>query len=80
MKFSINVIKKVIKEDLNINYKKIKRILFTRNYEINLILRQQLSIKMIELFTSNYLIINIDEKWLSQSDFHSRKSDDKRNY
>lgn len=78
MKFSINVIKKVIKEDLNINYKKIKRILFTRNYEINLILRQQLSIKMIELFTSNYLIINIDEKWLSKSDFHSRKLDDKR--
>ena len=53
--------------------KKIKRVPFSGNSDRNLILRQQFAIKMIELFQQDIEIINIDETWISQTDFRRRK-------
>jgi hypothetical protein len=69
----VHLIRKVLKQDLKMKYKKIKRVPFSGNSDRNLILRQQLAIKMIELFQQDIEIINIDETWISQTDFRRRK-------
>ena len=47
---------------MKMKFKKIKRILFSMNYERNLILLQEFSKLMIDLIDDNIEIINIDEQ------------------
>ena len=54
-------------------YKRIKRVPFSGNSNRNLYLRQQYAIKMIELLGQDQCILNIDETWLSRTDFRRRK-------
>ncbi len=54
-------------------YKKIKKIPFSGNSDRNLILRQEFAKKMIQIFEQDEEIINVDETWISQTDFRRRK-------
>ena len=57
----IYFIKKVMKKDLQMRYKKIKQVLFSGNSERNLILIQQFTFKTNYIFEKDVEIINLDE-------------------
>ena len=62
-------LKKIMKEDLNLMYKKIKPISWQGNSDRNKILRQQFAQALLAVDISKKTIINIDESWLGKSDF-----------
>ena len=66
-------VRRILKEDFNMSYRKIKEVSKHVNSDRNLILRQQFAIKFIELFSHKKHIINIDETWLGMSDFRRMK-------
>lgn len=67
------MIKNVMKNDLNMRFKKILPISVNANSPKNLVLRQQFAIRFIEQLKFGMRIINIDETWLGMTDFRRRK-------
>ena len=63
----------IMKQDLNMSFKKIKTVTLRTNSEKNLVLRQQFAIKLIELMQAGKRIINVDQTWLGMSDFRRMK-------
>ena len=63
----------VMRNNLNMRYRKIIPISMTANSPRNLVLRQQFAIKFIEILNSGKRVINVDESLLGQSDFRKRK-------
>ena len=59
----------VLKEQLNMSYRKIKKISLHSNSETNLILRQRFAIKFLALTQKKTVFLNIDETWLDMSDY-----------
>jgi hypothetical protein len=62
-------LKKIMKEELDLRYKKISPISWQGNSDRNKILRQQFAQTLMEVDISKKTIINIDESWLGKSDF-----------
>jgi hypothetical protein len=62
-------LKKIMKEELDLRYKKISPISWQGNSDRNKILRQQFAQTLLEVDISKKTIINIDESWLGKSDF-----------
>lgn len=60
---------KVFHERIGLKYKRVKRIAFRGNDEKNLVLRQKFAMRLLELMDSGKRIINVDESWLSDTQF-----------
>lgn len=60
-----------LSKDFGLCYGRIKRVSPYGNTERNRVLRCLYAQKMLELFTEGKHIVNIDESWLSVSDFKS---------
>ena len=54
-------------------FKRFKKVGIQSNSERCLVLRQQYSLKMMSLFKEKRRIINVDETWLSETNFSRRK-------
>ena len=66
-------IQKVMSQDLDMSYTKIKSISLRGNSVNNLILRQRFAIKMLSLTQKKTIFLNIDETWLDTSDYRRMK-------
>ena len=67
------LVKKVLKERLDMRYRPIKGVSNTANTHKNMILRQQFAYRMLELLQQGKRILNIDETWLNDTNFARRK-------
>jgi hypothetical protein len=63
----------VFRKRLGLKFKKIKKIPFRGNSEKNLVLRQQFAMKMLELLESGKRVLNIDESWMTSTNFKRSK-------
>ena len=66
-------VRKIMKKNLGLSYKKIKEIGVHTNSIKNLVLRQRFAIELVTLMNKGKRIINIDETWLGMSDFRHMK-------
>ena len=66
-------VRKVMRDELGMRYRKVKAVLLHSNSEKNLILRQQFATEMIAIFQEKKIILNLDETWLGMSDFRRMK-------
>ena len=66
-------IRKVMKDEMDMSYRKIIKGSIYANSVENLVLRQQFAMVMISLVRTKMRILNIDETWLGMSDFRRRK-------
>ena len=66
-------LRRIMRFDMNMSYKKIKGIRLHDNTVKNLILRQQFAKRYIEVSMAKTRIINIDETWLGMEDFRRMK-------
>ena len=66
-------VRKIMRHDLGMRYKKISHVALHTNSPKNLILRQRYAIELVALLNNGKRIINIDESWIGQSDFRRRK-------
>ena len=72
VKLSIADIKKFMKKDLGLSYRKVKKVAVQANSERCLVLRQQYAVTMLPLLTKGVRVINVDETWLNESNFTRR--------
>ena len=63
----------IFRQEMGLKYKMIKNIAWQGNSERNMVLRQQFAIRMLALLQQGKRIINVDESWLSHTDFRRRK-------
>ena len=66
-------IRRIMKDDLKMRYRKIVTVSLKVNVPKNLILRQQFALKLIETMNSGKKIINVDETWLGLTDWRRMK-------
>lgn len=66
-------IRRIMRDDLNMRYRKVIPISIHGNSEKNLVLRQQFALKLIGLLHAGKTLLNIDETWLGMTDFRRRK-------
>ena len=67
------IVRKVLRQDLKMSYRKVKQVSWTENSPKSKILRHQFALKFMEIDFEKKVIINIDETWLGMSDFRRRK-------
>ena len=68
-----NTVRSVMKEELDMRYRKIKTISLHSNSEKNLVLRQRWALEFLTQARRKKVFINIDETWLGMSDFRRMK-------
>ena len=73
LKVSNAFVGKVLRQVYGMRYKKVQRVAFLGNSNRNLYLRQKCAQKMLSLLNEGKVIVNIDESWLSESDFRRKK-------
>jgi len=66
-------IRTIMREDLDMKYRKVVPISIHGNSVKNLVLRQQFAISLTRLLQDGKIILNADESWLGMSDFRRRK-------
>ena len=66
---SIKNVIKIMKERYRLGYRKIKRVSLAGNSEQNRVLRSLYAQKMLEIYSSNKHVVNIDESWIAESDY-----------
>ena len=66
-------VREVLKKDLGLRFKRIKRVMITANNAKNLWLRCEYARSMILLLGSGKIILNVDETWIGKTDFRNRK-------
>ena len=67
-------VKRIMKEELGMRYKKIAPIALKANSPRNLILRQRFALSLLSALRGKYTtIINFDETWLGMTDFRHMK-------
>ena len=71
--FQKHEVRKVMKEDLNMAYKKVQAVALHTNSVNNLVCRQRYAIEMFRLYREKKIILNIDESWLGMCDFRRMK-------
>ena len=67
------LIRSVMRDDLDMRYRKVMPVSIHANSPKNLVLRQQFALKYIELLFKGKIILNIDETWLGICDFRRMK-------
>ena len=63
------LIRRVLLHEFDLKYHKVKKNAYNSNSERNLILRQQFAFKLLDLLWEGKRIINIDESWISDTNF-----------
>ena len=63
---------KILRQDLQLRYRRVTKAPIQANSERCLVLRQQYAVKMLPLLASGRRIINIDESWISETDYSRR--------
>ena len=58
---------------MGLSYRKIKRVPFQGNSERNRVLRSLYSQQMLSVYEQYERVINVDESWIPQADFHNRR-------
>ena len=58
-----------MKSEFKLSYLKAKKLQSSANSEVNMVLRQQYALKMLELLREGKRIVNIDESWLNETSF-----------
>ena len=71
--YTLPEIRAVMREDLDMRYRKIKAVSVHGNSEKNRVLRQQFAKHYIEALSTGKIILNVDETWLGMSDFRRMK-------
>ena len=72
-KYKRHQVAKIMKVDMGLQYRKIQTVALHTNSDKNRILRQQFAMQLVTLLRQGKRIINVDESWLSTSDFRSMK-------
>ena len=67
------LVHKVMKEDLDLRWKKVKVVSLHENSIRNLVLRQRFAMKLLDITCKKSRVINIDESWLGMEDFRRMK-------
>ena len=73
LKVSMSKVLGVMKTQLRLSYRKIKRVPFAGNLERNKVLRCLYAQKMLQVYQSGQRVINVDESWLPSADFRRRR-------
>ena len=68
-----SLIRSVMRDDLDMRFRKVLPVSIHANSWKNLVLRQQFALKYIELLFKDKIILNIDETWLGMCDFRRMK-------
>ena len=71
-KVECHKVRKIIKHDLKLSFRKVRRLPWHANSERALVLRQRYALQMIELLKKGKRIINLDESWLSDQKYSNR--------
>ena len=66
---SIGKVRKILKKDMGLSYRRAKPIAIQCNSERCLVLRQQFARNLIDLLHDKWNIINVDESWLNETNF-----------
>ena len=66
-------VRRIIKNDLKLSYKSVRRINMRGNNESCLVKRHLYAKKMLQLLKDDYHIYNVDESWLSCSAFDKKR-------
>ena len=61
-----------MKDDLDLRYRRVRRIQTQANSERCLVLRQQYAMKISSVLSAKKVVVNVDESWLSETNFLSR--------
>ena len=69
----VHQVRRMLRQNMGLKYKKIKKVAYQGNSERSMVLRQQFSMKLLELLESGKRVLNIDETWISGMRFISRK-------
>ena len=72
-KYKRHQVAKIMKVDMGLQYRRIQTVALHTNSDKNRILRQQFAMQLVTLLRQGKRIINVDESWLSTSDFRSMK-------
>ena len=67
------VIRDVMRNELDLRYKKINTISFQGNSDKNKVLRQQFAKTLLEIDFNKFTLINLDESWVGTADFRKYK-------
>ena len=70
---STALIAKVLREDFQMRYQKVKKIPFAGNSERSLSLRFVCAQKLLEHLSAGKRLLNVDESWISETDLRRRK-------
>ena len=66
-------VRSVLREELDMRYRKIKTVSLHSNSEKNLVLRQRWALEFLAQARRKNVFLNVDETWLGMSDFRRRK-------
>ena len=67
------IVRQVLRQDLKMSFRKVKPVSWTENSPKSKIIRQQFALRFMDIDFEKKTIINVDETWLSMSDFRRRK-------
>ena len=73
LNLSVAEVRKVLRENLNIRYRVLKKVEYQGNSERCLVTRMLYAKKMLTLLSEGKRIINIDESWVPHLDFRGKK-------
>ena len=66
-------LKKILREEMNMRYKRIVGTSWQGNSNKNLILRQQFALEFLNIDLTKKTVINVDETWIGSTDFNRMK-------
>ena len=66
-------VRRIMKEDMGMRYRRIQVVSLHTNSEKNRILRQRFAIELVNLLNQGKRIINVDESWFNMSDYRRMK-------
>ena len=69
LEVKLHEVKSILKEDLGMKFRKIKKSSLHLNSEQNLILRQEWAVRFLKLWNEGKTFLNFDESWMGMSDF-----------
>ena len=78
VKVGRKLISQIMRRDYEMKFRKIKPISYLGNMERNLVLRCLYAQKFLQVLNEGLNIVNIDQTWISQEDFHQFQWTQKR--